>query len=294
MTMKIGMTLPTMVSGFDRTGLLEWSRRIDQGPFSSLAAGERISFPNTEMMVSLSAAAAVTERVDIIPTLVVLPLHSPILMAKQLATLDVLSQGRLRVAVGAGGREEDYRAVGASYDRRLAQVEKGVELMRRTWAGESVVEGALRPVEPYPLQGAQLEVLSGSMTPTSIQRASGWADGICGFSFGPSIQETETVFQTARDAWKEAGREDSPKLVTSAWFSLEGDKRSQMDAYVRRYLEFTGEETAAALAPLATTTSATALKDVIRSLEELGTDEFILVPTTSDPDEVNRVADLIG
>ncbi|MBW2713260.1 MAG: LLM class flavin-dependent oxidoreductase [Deltaproteobacteria bacterium] len=139
-----------------------------------------------------------------------------------------------------------------------------------------------------------MEILSGSMTPRSIARAARWADGICGFSFGPSIQETETVFQTARQAWKEVGRDSEPRLVTSCWFSLEGQGRSQMDAYVRRYLQFAGEAAAAAMAPLATTTSLEALKGVIRELRDLGTDELILVPTTTDVDEVDRIADLIG
>ena len=67
-----------------------------------------------------------------------------------------------------------------------------------------------------------------------------------------------------------------------------------MDAYVRRYLQFAGEAAAAAMAPLATTTSLEALKGVIRELRDLGTDELILVPTTADVDEVDRIADVIG
>ncbi len=58
--MEIGMNLPVMVPGLDRELILEWSRRIDAGPYASLAAGERITFPNPEIMVTLSAAAAVT------------------------------------------------------------------------------------------------------------------------------------------------------------------------------------------------------------------------------------------
>ncbi len=290
--MKIGMTLPTMVPGFDRADLLDWSRRIDVGPFSSLAAGERICFPNAEMMVSLAAAAAVTERVRIIPTLVVLPLHSPVLMAKQLATLDRVAGGRLSVVVGAGAREEDYRAVGARFERRVSRVETGVETLRAVWAGERVVEGAVRTVEPLPLQPGGPEILSGSMMPRSIDRAARWADGICGFSFGPSIEETKAVFERARQAWQAAGRKDTPRLVTSCWFSLE-EGRAQMDAYVQRYLGFMGEEIAANIAPLATTTSAEALRRVIAELDALGTDELILVPTTKDPGEVDRVAALL-
>ncbi len=58
--MKIGMNLPVMVPGLDRDLILEWSRRIDAGPYSTLAAGERITFPNPEVMITMSAAAAVT------------------------------------------------------------------------------------------------------------------------------------------------------------------------------------------------------------------------------------------
>ena len=66
--MKIGMTLPTMVAGLRRDTVLAWARGIDDGPFSSLAVGERISFDNWEIGTTLSAAAAVTERVRIVAT----------------------------------------------------------------------------------------------------------------------------------------------------------------------------------------------------------------------------------
>ncbi len=60
--MKIGMNLPVMVPGLSRDLVLEWCHRIDTGPFSTLAAGERITCPNPEIMVTLSVAAAVTQR----------------------------------------------------------------------------------------------------------------------------------------------------------------------------------------------------------------------------------------
>jgi hypothetical protein len=56
------MNLPVMVPGLDRETILEWARRVDAGPYSSLAAGERVTFPNPEIMVTMSFAAAVTAR----------------------------------------------------------------------------------------------------------------------------------------------------------------------------------------------------------------------------------------
>jgi alkanesulfonate monooxygenase SsuD/methylene tetrahydromethanopterin reductase-like flavin-dependent oxidoreductase (luciferase family) len=290
--MKIGMTLPTMVGGLQRRHFLEWSRRVDTAPFSSLAAGERIAFPNQEIMVTMAAAAALTERVRLVFTVVVLPMHSPVLMAKQLATMDVLSAGRVSVGIGVGGREEDYRAVGAPFERRAKRMVDHLRTMRRVWAGESPGEG-IAPVGPPPVQPDGPEILAGSLMPDAIRRAARWSDGLCGFSFGPSPDEVSMAFDVARQAWRDAGRDKPPRLITSCWFSLGPDGPATMDAYARRYLGFFGDDVAASLATQCTTTSAAALKDVVRRIADAGADELILVPTVADPDEVDRVADLV-
>jgi alkanesulfonate monooxygenase SsuD/methylene tetrahydromethanopterin reductase-like flavin-dependent oxidoreductase (luciferase family) len=293
--MKVGMNLPVMVPGLDRERILEWSKRIDAGPYSSLAAGERITFPNPEIMVTLSAAAAVTERVRIVFGVLVLPMHRTLLIAKQVATLDVISGGRVVLGVGVGGREEDYRAVGASFDgRRWGHMEQQVGLLRRAWAGDSVVTGALRPVEPRPLQKEGPEILAGSLFSRSIRRAARWADGLCGFSLGPSADEIGSSFELAREAWRREERAAAPRLVTGFWFALGPRGREQMDTYLHRYLNFMGPGVAKKLSGSVTTTSVQALQEAIRMVEDLGADELILAPTTSDPDEVHRVADVIG
>lgn len=293
--MKIGMNLPVMVPGLDRAAIHAWSRRIDAGPYTSLAAGERITFPNPEIMVTLATAAAVTERVTITFSVLVLPMHNAIRIAKQVATLDVLSGGRVSLGVGVGGREEDYAAVGAEYDKGLwRRMEEQVAVMRRAWKGEQVVKGALRPVEPLPLQEGGPELLAGSMFPRSIRRAARWADGISGFSFGPDGAQIANQFELARSAWKEEGRDQPPRLVTSFWFALGDDARGQLDSYLLRYLNFMGPDAARKLAPTVTTTSPQALKDAAAMVADLGADELILVPTTADPDEIDRVADLLG
>lgn len=292
--MQVGLNLPVMVPGLDRTRILEWSRRIDRGPFSSLAAGERITFPNPEILVTLSAAAAVTERVKIALTVLVLPLHATALVAKQIATLDLVSEGRVVLGVGAGARREDYAAAEADYDvAKLARLEAQVGELRRIWAGENRVPGALRAVEPFPVQRDGPEVLAGSLSEKSIRRAARWADGIAGFSFGPSMAEIETAFGHAREAWQQNGR-PSPRLVTSFWYALGSGARAQLDEYLRRYLNFMGAEVAEKLLPLVTTTSAAALREALRTLRDLGTDEVILVPTTREPDEVDRVAEIVA
>ena len=290
--MRIGMTLPTMMPELGRDRLLAWARGIDAGPFATLAAGERISFPNAELMVSLSAAAAVTRRVEIMPTIVVLPLHGAAVLAKQIATLDVLSGGRVTLGVGIGGREEDYRAAGVPWERRFTRMVRQVAAMRQVWRGEAVASGTA-PIGPAPLQVGGPAILLGALTTRSIERAASWADGFIGFSFGPDAAETELTFAAARAAWSAAGR-PAPRLVASCWYALGPDGAAQMDGYARRYLGVFGDAIAAALARRCRTTSPATLRDALRAARELGADDFLLVPTTADASDLDRVADLLG
>ena len=138
------------------------------------------------------------------------------------------------------------------------------------------------------------QLLAGSLSPRSIRRAARWADGLNGFSFGPSAEEIGQGFDVAREAWREVGRERPPRLTTSFWFALGSDARAQLDAYLHRYLNFMGPGVAEKLAPTVTVTSERALVDAARRIEALGADELLLVPTTSDPEEVDREADLLG
>jgi alkanesulfonate monooxygenase SsuD/methylene tetrahydromethanopterin reductase-like flavin-dependent oxidoreductase (luciferase family) len=293
--MDLGMNLPVMVPGLDRAHLLAWARRIDAGPFSTLAAGERVNLPNPDMMVALGAAALVTERVRIMPNVVVLPMHSAVHVAKQLATLDVLSSGRVVAGVGVGARAEDFAAHDVPFrPTRLRRLEEQVGVMRRVWAGEIVVEGAGRPVEPFPVQPGGPPVLTGSLTVGSIRRAARFADGIAGFAFGPDPAELDLAFGAARQAWREQGREKPPRLVTGCWFALGSRAREQLDEYLGRYLAFMGPGAAKGVAPLVRATSPEALREVTRQVADAGADELCLVPTTLDVTELDRVADALG
>jgi len=169
-----------------------------------------------------------------------------------------------------------------------------VALMRRVWTGEYKVSGTDRPAEPAPVQSGGPPVLVGALAASSIRRAASWADGLCGFSFGPSADEVQFAWETAHSAWRAAGRERPPRLTTSFWYALGPRARKQLDDYLTRYLDFMGTGTAAAMAPLVRTTSPAALRETLKMLADLGTDEVDLVPTTSDPDEVQRVADIVG
>lgn len=283
-----------MVPGMTRDDVLGWCAKVDAAPFSSLAAGDRVCFPNPDLLVLLSAAAALTTRPRIATTVVVLPMHRTVVLAKRLATLDVLSGGRLSVGVGAGARDEDYAASGADRPARpLAHMEEQVALLRRVWAGENLVPGAQRSVEPAPLRAGGPEILAGSLSERAIRRVARFADGVTGHSFGPDAAEVERSFRTARSAWREAGRERPPRLVTAFWYALGPRARAQLDDYLHRYLRFLGEDVARALARGVRVDSGEALRRALGELEAAGADEVLLIPTTRDPEDVDRVADLV-
>jgi alkanesulfonate monooxygenase SsuD/methylene tetrahydromethanopterin reductase-like flavin-dependent oxidoreductase (luciferase family) len=198
--MKIGVCLPYMTRTNDRERILGWARRIDGGPFDSLSCGERITGHTYEMRTLLAAAAAVTERVRIIPSLYVLPMHSAALSAKEISTLDVLTNGRVAVTVGVGGRENDYRAVGAPYTRRHERMDAQVAEMRKVWRGEPLFPGG-DELGPHSPQGAAIPVYAGVMGPKAMARAARWADGVYGAAMAGDRDGSEQIFALARQAW---------------------------------------------------------------------------------------------
>jgi alkanesulfonate monooxygenase SsuD/methylene tetrahydromethanopterin reductase-like flavin-dependent oxidoreductase (luciferase family) len=288
---QIGLTLPTMITGVDREVTLDWCRRIDAGPFSTLALGERIAYDNQELFVTMAAAAAVTERVRIMSTVVVLPMHSAVDVAKQAATLDVLSGGRVVLGVGVGGRDEDYRALGAPFDRRHERLDEQVAVMRRVWAGQSPFAD-VAPVGPAPVQAGGPPLYSGALGPKAIARSAQWADGVCGFSLDPLGEDHRGTFDRIDAAWQAAGRVDAPRQVSSFWYATGPDGPRRLQAYAEKYLGIFGADVARSMAELCSAWSGDRVREAIDRFEQAGCDELLLVPTSADPDEVDRLAEL--
>lgn len=291
--MRIGMTLPLMEPGVDGIVLERWARAVDEGPFASLCFGERVAFDNPDVMTLLGACAAWTKRVQLKTTVIIAQLHDPVMLAKSLATADMLSRGRLTVGLGIGGRIEDYMAAGADpATRNQLDLAERVAVMKRVWAGEIVAQ-TLKPVGPPPWRKGGPELLAGAQGPRSIRAAAQWADGLAGFSFDLNLKDVAETFSQVREAWSEAGR-PTPELTTAFWFALDGD-RAQVQRHLRHYCNWI--EPAALEAMLPTTGFAGSLAELdtlLKKLADLGTDEVHLIPTSDDVDQVSRIADLIG
>lgn len=291
--MKTSLCLPYMKTELDRGVLRDWCRLADEGPFESLSCGERITGPTVEMRTVLAAAAAWTDRVRIVPSLYVLPMHSAVWAAKEIATLDLLSEGRVTVTVGVGGREKDYEAVGASFARRHQRMDEQIATMRRIWAGEPPFEGA-DPVGPRPVQAGGPPILIGAMGPKAIRRAARWADGIYAFSMDGDRGEMERMLDLARTAWKEAGRDGPPYLAGGFWYSLADDAETKLRDYVYKYLEIAGERVAKRGAASMTRSSPEAVREGLENMRAAGCEECYLVAATHELSEVERLIPLLG
>lgn len=290
--MDFGICLPYMEHDYGRNEILSWCKTIDEGPFASLSCGERITDYTLEMRVMLSAAAALTERVTIMPSLYVLPMHSAVWAAKEIATLDVISNGRVRVGVGVGGREVDYRAVDASFKHRHARMDQQVAEMRRIWSGEAAFEGG-DEVGPRPIQPGGPPIIAGAMGPKAMRRAAEWADGVYVFSMSGQADELKRMLDMATAAWEEAGRDTPPLRIAGFWYSLADQGEQALRHYVHRYLSVFGESVGQAVAKTMTCFEPDAVKRAAESVQALECDELIFSPASAGLEEVERLADLL-
>ena len=290
------MTMPVMEPDLDATVLETWARAIDEGPFSSLCWGERITFENPDNLTLLGALAAWTHRVRLVTTVIVPQLHHPVMLAKALATGDVLCGGRLSVGVGVGGRHEDYHAVGADLSTQTMRgMAERVAVMKRVWAGEKITDSVL-PVGPAPVQPGGPPLLVGSIGPKTIRGAAAWADGLAGTTLDLDAAKQNELFDVAREAWAQAGR-PTPHLMTSFWFAFGSTEqaRAQMHRHLRRYMNWIPADYVDAMAPMTGFAgSEDELLAVLRKFEGIGTDEVQLITTSSDVDQVRRAADVVA
>ena len=286
----VGVALPQMATGLDRGRFREWCAGIDDGPFVSVSAGERITFHNLEGITACAAAAVLTSRVRVLANVIVLPWHRTPLIAKQLATIDVLSGGRLDVAVGVGGRGEDYLALGVSDSGRHQRLDQAVAEMRDLWAGGHAADG--HPVGPAPERPQGPRLLASAMGPKSLARAARWADGVSGFNLLADAAQIAASCRAAERAWADAGRADRPRLVTGSFVALGEGAEANLREFAYRYLEVFSPALARGLADAMPLFTPDALAAALQAAEAAGCDEFIVVPASSDPDMLTALADV--
>jgi alkanesulfonate monooxygenase SsuD/methylene tetrahydromethanopterin reductase-like flavin-dependent oxidoreductase (luciferase family) len=277
--MRVGVGLPSTTPGVDGRLLVEWARQADQGPFASLGVLDRIVYGSTEPLASLAAAAAVTERVQLVTMVVIGPLRNSVVLAKQAATVDLLSGGRLTLGLAVGARDDDYEAVGVSRRDRGVRLSEQLAEVRAVWEGGTVGPAPTRPRGPDLLVGGS----SGEAFARMARSADGYVHG------GGPPRAFAAAAAKAHAAWEDLGRPGRPQLWGQGYFALGDAERGA--AYLRDYYAFTGpfaERIAAG-----NLTSPQAIRDFVRGYSEAGCDHLVLLPTVADPAQLSRLADVL-
>ncbi|GAC1350481.1 MAG: LLM class flavin-dependent oxidoreductase [Ktedonobacteraceae bacterium] len=287
--MQIGIGHPGTIPGVKGQLILDWARRADAGPFSSLGSLDRLVYPNYDALITLTAAAAVTQRIRLMTTVLLVPLHNAGLLAKQTASLDAISGGRLTLGVGVGAREDDFRAAPASMHDRGKRFEAQLDTLMRAWSGQPLAED-IGPVGPPPVQSGGPELLIGGYSPTAIKRVSRWGDGyIAGGAPPPMARQG---YELAKQAWKDAGRAGKPRFVAAMYWGFGPNASERVAAYIRNYYAFIGPRSEQMAGAVPATPEA--VKGAIQAFADIGVDELICWPCIPDLDQVDRLADLIG
>jgi alkanesulfonate monooxygenase SsuD/methylene tetrahydromethanopterin reductase-like flavin-dependent oxidoreductase (luciferase family) len=282
--MKVAIGLPTTIPGAEGHEVIEWARRAEAAGFSGLGTIDRVVYQNYESLMALGAAAAVTERIGLITSIAILPYRqNAALVAKQTATLQKLSGGRLVLGVAPGGRPDDYEAGGAPFENRGRRFEEMLDDIKRVWAGEK--RGTAGGIGPDVSDDPPTLIIGGQVD-AAFRRAARYGDGwIAGGGqpeyFPPALEKLEA-------AWREAGRDGEPRKLSLAYFSLDDDPESQARKTIGDYYAFAGDYAEMVVAGVAK--GEDAVKERIRAFDDVGCDELIMFPASSDPEQVDRLA----
>lgn len=287
--MKIGIGHPATIPGATGELILDWARRADAGPFSSLGSLDRLVYANYDALITLTAAAAVTQRIRLMTTVLLVPLHNTGILAKQTASLDALSGGRLTLGVGIGGRDDDFRAAPEPMHGRGKRFEAQLETLTRAWSGQPLAED-IGSIGPPPVRPGGPELLIGGYSPAAIQRVSKWGDGyIAGGAPPPMARQG---YEQAEQAWKEAGKPGKPRFVAGMYFGLGADAAERAGAYIRNYYAFAGPMAEQIASSLPSTLEA--VKGAIQAFADVGVDELICWPCIPELNQIDRLADLVS
>jgi probable F420-dependent oxidoreductase len=285
--LRLGFGLPVSGSWATPGNVAAVARRAEELGYGSLWTFQRVVVPVDDdygpqyrsvldPVVALGFAAAVTSGVRLGTAVVNAPFLPPAILAKQLASVDVLSRGRVDVGLGLGWAPHEFEAVGAPYERRGARLAEYVACLRALWADDPVeFSGDFYTVPPArmlpkPVQRPAPPVLLGGSADAALRRAGRIADGWISGSRADLTAVADAV-ATIRGAAQEAGRDPSTlRMIVRGVVQLGDDVRS--DGGERRQLTGTAEQ----------------IRDDLGRLHEAGVTEVFLdlnfAPRVGSPD----------
>ena len=289
---KIGIGLPFKTSRDSWPAIEALARKADEGPYSSFAVIDRLAYDNYEPLIMLAALASATRRVRLMTAVLVGPLRRAGVLAKQTATIDAISGGRLSLGIAVGSREDDALVAPSGFHDRGRRFNRQLELMRRIWRGE-IVNDAQRPVGPEAVRSGGPELLIGGTAPRALDRVGKYADGYVMGGGALDREGAAGMLRQVNESWERHGRSGRPRVVASVLAALgPGAEDAIRDAFADYY----GGDPARLEARLARAnlSTAAAIREVIALHRDLGTDELVLKPASLGPDQYDRLTDVVA
>jgi alkanesulfonate monooxygenase SsuD/methylene tetrahydromethanopterin reductase-like flavin-dependent oxidoreductase (luciferase family) len=275
--MDVGIGLPSTIRGTTGAQIVEWARRAEARGFSSLGTIDRIVYANYEPLTALAAAAAVTERIKLVTSILIAPLRvSGAMLAKQAASVDALSGGRLVLGVAVGGREDDYEAAGADFSSRGKDFDHMLKQWDEIWSGDAIGPAG-RPT-----------VMIGGTADAAFRRAAahdGWMMG------GGSPDQFREGAAKLEAAWQAAGRDGRPRTLALAYYALGDRAQEAAQAYLGDYYAFLGDY--ADMVVQSAAKDADTVRAYVDGFAAAGCDELILFPCDPDAAQVDLLADAL-
>lgn len=231
-----------VMAGQDPDTVEHLAGRIEGAGFDSIWVGDHISFyiPVMESLALLTYLAAITERVRLCTGVYLVPLRHPTTSAKVIATLDVLSKGRVTLGVGVGGEfPPEFKATGIEISERGKRTDEGIEIMRRLFSEDGVeykgrhFEFGPISIDPKPVQPGGPRVIVGGRKAPSLRRAGQLGDGY--ISHMCSVDQYRGNLELIREHAQKAGRKDVPfETVAFLFTMLDDDYESALERAASR------------------------------------------------------------
>jgi probable F420-dependent oxidoreductase len=241
--MKLGICLPHYGRSIEVPRLLEVARHAEARGLDSVWVTDHVVIPSTTSIIYredmldplavLPWLAGVTSRIALGTSVVILPYRSPIPVAKLLASVDVLSGGRLMVGAAIGWLEGEFDALGVPFKERVSRSEEALELFRTLWTHEhpeiETKRHHLRAVtfSPMPLQKPRPPIYVGGNSEAALRRVARLGDGW--HSTGTGVDAFRQGGETVRRFWREAGRAGEPALSLRIPIVIDGVHRPAVD-----------------------------------------------------------------
>ena len=285
--MKIGIGIPNTVLDVPGDGLLAWARRAEERGFSTLATIGRIAYPGYDELVTLGAAAAVTERIGLFTNILLAPAYPTAHLAKTSASVDRISNGRLTLGMAVGGRQDDFDLMGQDLHTRGRRFDRQLAELHEAWAGK-VLPGGDGPPAPRAVQG-RIPILFGGSPQVAAPRAVKWGGGYT--IGGAPPEQARAEAEEFRKLFADLGGAGEPRIVALQYFSLGEEHLEESLHNLRSYYGWL-VDWAEGIAQSAAR-SVEDLKARQAAYEETGIDELIWDPTVSHPDQVYSLADAV-